>query len=170
MNTPADPTRTDTLEGLTFGRHDPPALEHHVLGLVHMAQHRVGMATRVELARFEELMDENAVLARALAGAQQRSARQTQDHTRQLEALQSELVRVRGQAMAVHSMADGLRQDLQALRETVPQLDSRQALEQRSSAQGVKDPCKRTGKRCVFVQTPSRAALERALADVVRTP
>ena len=273
-----------------------PALEHHVLGQVHMAQHQVGMATRVELARFEELMDENAVLARALAGAQQRSARQAQDHDRQLAALQSELVRVRGQAMAVHSVADGLRQDLQALRETVPQLDSRQALEQRSSAQEqrlavmrralqqalgkiarlreqleaanesaaamdstsapdgmaqalpglhaadggaalahqavlcvggrtasvpvyrrlvesqgarflhhdggeehsagqlestlaaadlvicqagcvshnaywrVKDHCKRTGKRCVFVQTPSRAALERALADVVRTP
>ncbi len=28
----------------------------------------------------------------------------------------------------------------------------------------VKDHCKRTGKRCVFVETPSRVALERALA------
>ena len=27
----------------------------------------------------------------------------------------------------------------------------------------VKDHCKRTGKRCVFVETPSRAALQRAL-------
>lgn len=30
----------------------------------------------------------------------------------------------------------------------------------------VKDHCKRTGKRCVFVDTPSRAALERALGEV----
>ena len=30
----------------------------------------------------------------------------------------------------------------------------------------VKDHCKRTGKQCVFVETPSRAALERALSDV----
>lgn len=30
----------------------------------------------------------------------------------------------------------------------------------------VKDHCKRTGKQCVFVETPSRAALERALAEV----
>ena len=30
----------------------------------------------------------------------------------------------------------------------------------------VKDFCKRTGKQCVFVETPSRAALERALAEV----
>jgi hypothetical protein len=29
----------------------------------------------------------------------------------------------------------------------------------------VKDHCKRTGKRCVFVESPSRAALERALGD-----
>jgi hypothetical protein len=34
----------------------------------------------------------------------------------------------------------------------------------------VKHHCKRTGKRCVFVETPSRSALERALADVVQAP
>jgi hypothetical protein len=34
----------------------------------------------------------------------------------------------------------------------------------------VKDHCKRTGKRCVFVDTPSRSALERALADVAGSP
>lgn len=33
----------------------------------------------------------------------------------------------------------------------------------------VKDHCKRTGKPCVFVETPSRAALERALEDIVST-
>lgn len=272
-----------------------PALEHHVLGQVHMVQHQVGMATRVELARFEALIDENAVLARELAGAQQRSTRQALDLARQLEALQSELVRARGQAMTAHSVTEGLRQDLLALRETVPHLDSCQALVHRNSQQEermavmlralqqahgeierlreqldaanepeaaaddpavpcgtveptqeqtavnataladravlcvggrtasvpvyrkllesrgarflhhdggeehsasqlestlaaadlvicqagcvshnaywrVKDHCKRTGKRCLFVQTPSRAALERALADVVRRP
>ena len=110
-----------------------PALEHHVLGQVHMVQHQVGMATRVELARFEALIDENAVLARELAGAQQRSTRQARDHARQVEALQSELVRVRGQAMAAHSVAEGLRQDLQALRDTVPELERRQALAHRNS-------------------------------------
>jgi hypothetical protein len=273
-----------------------PTLEHDVLGQVHMLQHQVGMATRVELARFEALIDENAVLARELAAAQQRCTRQAEDHAQRVEALQSELVRARGQAMAAQSVAEGLRQDLQALRDTVPNLDSRQALAQRNSqheermavmlralqrargeverlrgqleaanepveavdgatvpgtnavckpgapaarlgtpladqavlcvggrtasvplyrrlveGQGarflhhdggeehsasqlestlaaadlvicqagcvshnaywrVKDHCKRTGKRCVFVETPSRAALERALADVVQAP
>ena len=31
----------------------------------------------------------------------------------------------------------------------------------------VKEHCKRTGKRCAFVQTPSRAGLERALRALV---
>lgn len=33
----------------------------------------------------------------------------------------------------------------------------------------VKDHCKRTGKQCVFVDTPSRSALSRALTDVAQT-
>jgi hypothetical protein len=117
---------------LTHAR-STPALENHVLGQVHMLQHQVGMATRVELARFEAMIDENNVLARGLAAAQQRSARQVQDHARQVEQLQAELVRARGQALAAQSVAEGLRQDLQALRDTVPQLDSRQALVQRNA-------------------------------------
>lgn len=112
-----------------------PALEHAVLGQAHMLQHQVGMATRVELARFEALIDENAVLARELASVQQRSTRQALDHARQVEALQSELVRVRGQAMAAQSVSDALREELQALRDTVPQLGSRQALAQRNAEQ-----------------------------------
>lgn len=42
------------------------ALERHELGQVHVIQHQVGMASRVEPARFEALIDENAVLAREL--------------------------------------------------------------------------------------------------------
>lgn len=34
----------------------------------------------------------------------------------------------------------------------------------------VKDHCKRTGKQCVFIETPSRAALERALEDITAAP
>ena len=35
-----------------------PALEHQVLGEVHMLQHQVGMARRVDLQHFESLIDE----------------------------------------------------------------------------------------------------------------
>ena len=111
------------------------ALEYHVLGQVHMIQHQVGMASRVELARFEALIDENAVLARELGGAQQRSALQASVHAERAEALQSEVVRLRGQAIAAQSVAASLRQDLHDLRATMPDLDKRQALIARNAQQ-----------------------------------
>ena len=113
-----------------------PAIEHQVLGQVHMIQHQVGMATRVELSRFEALIDENAVLARELASAQQRSARQASEQAERVEALQSEVVRLRGQAMAAQCAAASTREDLQALREAIPDLDARQALAERNIQQG----------------------------------
>lgn len=110
-------------------------LEHRVLGQVHMIQHQVGMASRVELARFEALIDENAVLARELGAAQQRSTRQASEHAERVDALQSEVVRLRGQLMTAQGVAAALRQDLEALRATVPDLDTRQALAARSTEQ-----------------------------------
>ena len=112
-----------------------PAIEDLVLGQVHMIQHQVGMASRVELARFEALIDENAVLARVLGGAQQRSARQASEHAEQVEALQTEVVRLSGQVMAAQGVAASLREDLHALRETMPDLDTRQALAERNTQQ-----------------------------------
>lgn len=112
------------------------ALEHQVLGQVHMIQHQVGMATRVELSRFEGLIDENAVLARALANAQRRSAQQAREHAERAEALAAEVVRCRGQAMAAQSAAEMLQEDLQGLRESIPDLDSRLALVERQARQG----------------------------------
>ena len=270
-----------------------PELELQVLGQVHMLQHQVGMATRVELARFEALIDENAVLARALASAQRRSTGQATEQARLNSALQAELVRLRGQHMAAVSQLTTVRDELQSLRSAVPDLESRTSLVTRCAQQAerivdlqrtlqqarsdtgqaassalhsatsagashsappvngivalstvadaadalanravlcvggrtagvpayrrlvescggrflhhdggqehnarqlestlaaadlvicqtgcvshnaywrVKDHCKRTGKRCVFVETPSAAALQRALADVGTTP
>ena len=111
------------------------ALEHHVLGQVHMIQHQVGMASRVELARFEALIDENAVLARELGRAQHRNARQATEHADKVDALQSEMVRLRGLVMAAQGLAATLQQDLHDLRATVPDLDTRRALAERNAVQ-----------------------------------
>lgn len=111
------------------------ALEHHVLGQVHMIQHQVGMASRVELARFEALIDENAVLARELGAAQHRCTRQATEHAERVGALQSDVVRLRGQVMTAQGVAAALRQDLDDLRATVPDLDTRQTLAARNAEQ-----------------------------------
>ena len=115
--------------------HCCPTLAHHVLGQVHMLQHQVGMATRVELARFEALLDENAVLARELGAAQQRCTHQTREHAAQVAALQASVVQLRGQRLAAESQTALLREDLQTLREAVPDLENRAQLAQRCAQQ-----------------------------------
>lgn len=102
-----------------------PALEHDVLGEVHMLQHQVGMARRVDLQRFEDLIVENGVLARELAGAQQRSTRQVEEHTRRADVLQSLVMQMRAQLMARDTAIATLREDLQTLEAAAPGLKSR---------------------------------------------
>jgi len=119
---------------LTHPRCDD-TLEDSVLGQVHMLQHQVGMATRVELARFEALIDENAVLGRELAAAQQRNQQQASAHAQQLVALQAEAVRLRGQRLAALSEKQAFAEDLAALRASVPELAAREALAERCAQQ-----------------------------------
>jgi hypothetical protein len=101
------------------------ALERRVLGNVHMLQHQAGMAVRVDLNRFEALIDENAVLTRALGAAQQRSTRQVAEQARRSEAQQGEIVQLRAQLIARDTAIGHLRDDLQALEAAVPGLQSR---------------------------------------------
>lgn len=107
-----------------------PGLEYSVLGQVHMLQHQVGMATRVELERFEALIDENAVLSRELGLAQARSLRQAASFTERVEALESELVRQRALTVARQTELAHQRELTAALEAAVPQLRERHALAQ----------------------------------------
>lgn len=240
------------------------ALQQRVLGEVQMLQFQAGQAARVELARFEALIDENAVLGRALAAAQQRCTQLNTEHARERAAWQADSAALRGrlaalearlQARSEPAAPDAQRLARQAARievleralaaaqqpaaarvravaadvaplasHTAP-TPSAPALEQRNvlcvggrtaivpvyrrliEASGgrflhhdggeedklgaldatlaaadlvicqagcvshnaywrVKDHCKRTGKRCVFVETPSAAGLQRALAQI----
>lgn len=110
-------------------------LEHQVLGEVHMLQHQVGMAARVDLGRFELLVEENAVLARELAAAQQRSARQAADHARHADAQQAELVRLRAELIGRDTAMAQMREQLNALEAAVPGLGSRFELAREARAQ-----------------------------------
>lgn len=107
-----------------------PELEYSVLGQVHMLQHQVGMATRVELERFELLIDENAVLARELAGAQERSVRQAAGFAQRVEALEGELVRQRALTVAGQTKLAQQHEMLATLEAGAPQLRERHALTQ----------------------------------------
>lgn len=248
-----------------------PALAQRVLGEVQMLQFQAGQAARVELARFEALIDENAVLTRMLAEAQARSSALVAEHARERQAWQAEAATLRGRVQALQAalqqaLAAAPRPRSPSREERLAAHESQQALacppvppvqatalpaqppvpaqpaqhdmpadaqaaaplsalEQRKvlcvggrtasvpvyrrlvEASGgrflhhdggaedklgqldatlaaadlvicqagcvshnaywrVKDHCKRTGKRCVFVETPSAAGLQRALAQI----
>jgi hypothetical protein len=102
-----------------------PALEHQVLGEVHMLQHQVGMARRVDLQHFDNLIDENAVLARELGAAQQRSTRQADEYHQRIEQQQSQIVQLRAQLIGRDTTLAALRDELQTLEAAAPGLKSR---------------------------------------------
>jgi Uncharacterized protein conserved in bacteria (DUF2325) len=112
-----------------------PALEHQVLGEVHMLQHQVGMARRVDLQHFESLIDENAVLARELGAAQQRSTRQADEHRQRSEQQQSQIVQLRAQLIGHDTTIATLREDLQRLEAAAPGLKGRFELARESERQ-----------------------------------
>ena len=243
-------------------------LEHLVLGHVHMLQHQVGMACRVDQAHFDQLLKENAVLSRHLAGAQERCTRmlskdthlaqmreqlhtlqstlpdlparlalskdkhhlteQNQQMRRQLQQAEQEILRLKDKLgkttpwppqdhasdPATESLPPAASQTSSTLsnlavlcvggrpaivpiyrqviehtggrflyhdggeEDNAAQLDATLAAADLVICQTgcvshnaywrVKDHCKRTGKRCVFVETPSRTALTRALDMVSR--
>jgi hypothetical protein len=100
-------------------------LERRVLGDVHMLQHQVGMASRVDAARLEMLIDENAVLARELAAAQQRCARHAAAQSRLTEQHQATIVRLRGELAGRETLLAQERERLQALEDAAPGLARR---------------------------------------------
>jgi hypothetical protein len=105
-----------------------PALEHRVLGEVHMLQHQVGVATRAERGRLDTLVDENGVLARLLAEAQARAAQQAAQHARDHDELQRVVVRLRAEALLRTTESQGLREELRKLQAVAPSLPARLAL------------------------------------------
>ncbi len=138
----ADAGPEDALAGalwatLTHARCSP-ALEQQVLGEVHMLQHQVGMAGRADLARLEALQDENALLARELARAQQRATQATRSLAQRVEALQAQLQRAQAEQMARDTTIAALRDELAQLHAAVPALRCRRELAAEVTAQAAR--------------------------------
>ena len=114
-------------------------LEDCVLGHMHMLQHQAGMATRVDLDRLETLIDENAVLARALGTAQARNQRMATEQQLRTDAMQAEAMRLRARLMAQDMQLAQQHEAHVALEAAVPGLQTRSALaaETRSQAERI---------------------------------
>jgi hypothetical protein len=119
---------------LTHPRCDA-ALEHRVLGEVHMRQHQVGAQDRVDVDRHAHLVAQHA---RARAELEELRAQQ---HTMRaqwsarLETAEAEVVQLRADLIARDTAIHGLREQLARLRDSVPALRSREALTEQVSLQ-----------------------------------
>ena len=98
---------------------------------LHMFQHQAGACVRLEIARFNALAEENAVLGRELGKVQERITRVMAQKTADIERLQGELVQVRAEAIAKDSRMAFIAQDLETLQATIPQLEDKQRLQKR---------------------------------------
>lgn len=90
---------------------------------------------RADPLQLESVMKENAVLARALAKAQDRSTEQSQQHARKVETLNAELVRLRADLIGRDTLIAGLEEARQQTEAAVPQLKSRLELSRQLNMQ-----------------------------------
>jgi hypothetical protein len=138
-----------------------PELAQKVEGQVHMLQHQVGMATRVDFDRFEALLEENAVLTRELAGAQQRSTRMAEDHQRRSDVLQSLVMQMRAQLMVKDTTIATQQADLAALEAASPGLKTRYEL----SRELERVVAERHAQQRALLQAQQEAERQRCRAD-----
>lgn len=115
---------------LTHPRCDA-ALQDAMCKDLHMFQHQAGAGVRLEIARFNALAHENAVLTRELGKVQERISRVMVQKTAELDRVQAELLRLRAESIAKDSRLAFWAQDYAELQASIPQLDERQRLQKR---------------------------------------
>ena len=98
---------------------------------MHMLQHQAGATVRVDLARFAALNEENGVLARELARAQERCTRALTEKTSELDRLQAQLMQLRADCLTKDSRLAFVSEDLQALKASLPDHAATQRLRKR---------------------------------------
>ena len=96
-----------------------------VLAEVHMLQHQVGAAQRVDLKRHAELQEQHAALQRESAQLQERCAQALTEKTACIERQHAELVRLRAELIGRDSVIAGLCAQFKALEDAVPGLRTR---------------------------------------------
>lgn len=120
---------------LSHPRCDAP-LQEAMCKDLHMFQHQAGAGVRLEIARFNALAEENAVLGRELGKVQERITRVMAQKTADIERLQGELVQARAEAIAKDSRIAFMAQDIESLQASIPQLEERQRLQKRVDQMG----------------------------------
>jgi len=110
-------------------------LEMRVLGQIHMLQHQVGAAQRVDMTRHRELAAEHQALTRDYAEVQQRVTGWTQERAREQQAWDQERMRHRAALIALQTQLAQAHEQLQHWQAARPDLPEREQLRERLAEQ-----------------------------------
>jgi hypothetical protein len=98
---------------------------------MHMLQHQAGASVRVDIAKFTALHDENAMLARELGRAQERSTRLLAEKSHEITRITSLHMRAQADNIARESRIAFLAEDLAALKASNPGLEASARLQKK---------------------------------------
>lgn len=110
-------------------------LEMRVLGQVHMLQHQVGAAQRMDLAAHRELSAEHQALARDYAEVQQRVTGWSLERAREQQAWEQERMQFRATQIGLQTQLAQAQEQLQHWQAARPDLPEREALRERLAEQ-----------------------------------
>lgn len=110
-------------------------LEMRVLGQVHMLQHQVGAAQRVDLAAHRELAAEHRALAREYADVQQRVSTWSLERAREQQAWEQERLQLRAAQIGLQTQLAQAQEQLQHWLAARPDLPERLQLRERLAEQ-----------------------------------
>ena len=120
------------------------------------------------LLQLDALLIENAVLARHLAAAQDRHTHTQLQQCQRLASLEHALMRTRAEVMIQTTLIAQLQEQLQASVNAADLVICQTGCVSHNAYWRVKNYCKRTGKRCIFVDTPSQSSFKKALAAITQ--
>ncbi|MFT7724806.1 MAG: DUF2325 domain-containing protein [Roseateles sp.] len=110
-------------------------LEMRVLGQVHMLQHQVGAAQRVDMVRHRELAAEHQALAREYADVQQRVTAWSLERAREQQAWEQERVQLRAAQIGLQTQLAQAQEQLAHWQAARPDLPEREQLRERLAEQ-----------------------------------
>lgn len=95
---------------------------------MHMLQHQTGASHRADMQRLRQLQEENLVLGRELAAAQERTTRFLAEKTAEIDQSNRAQILLRAENIGKESLIASLRAELADLRSSIPALPTRQRL------------------------------------------
>ena len=98
---------------------------------MHMLQHQAGAMVRVDIAKFNAVLDENAVLARELGRTQERSTRLLAEKSSEIAHISMLHLRAQADNIAKESRIGFLAEDLAALKASNPSIETTARLQRK---------------------------------------